>query len=73
MANIEYRILAPVAKYQGKDGRNRRVSRPIGEIFVHSDGRRYIALDPFFNFAACERAPGRDKLFLSCEPVEPQQ
>ncbi len=71
MPSVEYEIFAAVGKYKDTTGRERTKQRLVGEVFMHSDGNRYIRLDPFFNFAACERKHGSDKLFLRC--VKPEE
>lgn len=70
MASLEYELFAFVGKYTGKDGKERTLSRKVGEIWAHSDGERYIRLDPFFNFAAVERKPGSDRIFLKVTKPE---
>ena len=70
MSRQESRIIASIGSYTDKSGRARRITREIGTIIAHSDGSRYIAMDPFFNLAACPRKPGSDKVFLSIEPIE---
>jgi len=62
---VEYEIYAPVGKFE-KDGKERRKTRLVGHVYSHSDGKRFIGIDPFFNFAACPRKDGGDVLFLEC-------
>ncbi len=64
MAKIEYELFAKTGSYQDGDGRDRILTRKVGEIWAHSDGRRYIRLDPFFNFAGVERKTGADSIFI---------
>jgi hypothetical protein len=68
----EYEIYAPVGKFE-KDGKERKKTRLVGHVYSHSDGKRFIGIDPFFNFAACERKPGSDVQFLECVPVKPKE
>ena len=68
----EYEIYAPVGKFE-KDGKDRKKTRLVGHVYSHSDGKRFIGIDPFFNFAACERKPGSDVQFLECVPVKPKE
>ena len=68
----EYEIYAPVGKGV-KDGKERKKTRLVGHVYSHSDGKRFIGIDPFFNFAACERKPGSDVQFLECVPVKPKE
>lgn len=64
MAQIEYELFAAVGKYTGRDGKERTATRRVGDVLMHSNGDRYIRLDPFFNFGAVERNPGSDRIFL---------
>ncbi len=70
MAVIDAELYAAVGKYQDKDGKERTKTRKVGAIMTHSDGRRYVQLDPFFNFGAVERKPGSDRIFLSISKVD---
>ena len=70
MPTVEYNIVASISKYKDKSGKDKVKYRQVGEVCIHSDGRRYIAIDPFFNLAACERPQGRDKVFLSLIPPD---
>jgi hypothetical protein len=63
---VEYDLYAPVGKFAGKDGKERNKTRLVGHIYAHSDGKRFIGIDPFFSIAACERKPGSDMVFLEC-------
>lgn len=68
----EYEIYAPVGKFE-KDGKERKKTRLVGYVYSHSDGKRFIGIDPFFNFAACERKPGSDVQFLECVRMKPKE
>lgn len=68
----EYEIYAPVGKFE-KDGKERKKTRLVGHVYSHSDGKRFIGIDPFFNFAACERKPGSDVQFLECVRMKPKE
>ena len=68
----EYEIYAPVGKFE-KDGKERKNTRLVGHVYSHSDGKRFSGIDPFFNFAACERKPGSDVQVLDCVPEKPQE
>lgn len=73
MAQIEYELLAAVGKYKTKEGKERTATRKVGDVWMHSNGDRYIRLDPFFNFGAVERRPGSDRIFLKMTRPEGAQ
>ena len=70
MATLEYELFAAVGKYQDQNGKDRTKTRKVGAVWRHTNGDPYVEIDPFFNFAAGERKPGSDRLFLKMTPPQ---
>lgn len=64
MAREIAKIWASLGKRVDDQGHERRVTREVGKLMIHSDGRAYLMMRADFDYGRIPVEPGRDAFFL---------
>ena len=64
MAREVAKVWASLGTRTDSDGKKHRVTREVGKLLVHSDGRAYLMMRADFDYGRIPVEPGRDAFFL---------